>query len=281
MKNKLIMQHTLRTNDDAALIFTTEELTGLNNKILYWDGIINLQFKFGMTIDTPEIDLLKKERLFEDVFPLINENATGSIPNIFREATKNKILELLDNKEINYVTDGIHPNIMSESGMADPIGGSILHLTNSFPVIDDSIPIHEVLNFREKNKDLHRHLINLINALELRVLSAELPGNELKKAIHELDTGCAEAIYTYQKSNLKFNLSNIKVNFNMEKIIKISSAIYGGAQLILPTTCAAIAGILAGAVSTINWEDSIKIKNINRDNPFNYITELKKANFIK
>lgn len=277
MKNKIIIQHGMSFFESGGMQFKTGRIPNLNTKVMYWDGITNIKGGLAVMNDSPDILTLKKEGLFEDHQLFIKKS--GSLTEIIADETKNIILSLLSDASTNYITDGISPSILMRSGMAASNGGALLNLTNALPMVDDSLNIDQILEFREKRGDMHRRLINHINSLELRVMSSEMPGLELKKAIQEIDTGCMDAISLYKESKIKFNLSNIKINFNMKEIIKITGSVYGGASLLLPQTGAIVAGVLAGAVSTFRWDDSVKIKKIDRAHPFNYIAEIQKSGF--
>lgn len=278
MKNKLLMQHGLIFGEGNGMNFSTKKIEGLNSKVLYWDGIVNIKGGFVFMSDRPDIITLKKEGIFEDVHLKLNK--PGNVAELIKSETKNIIIKLLNDKTTNYIADEISPSLFFNSDLADIGGGALLHLTNTLPLIDDSVEVDDVLEFREKRKDLHRNLINHLNSLELRILNSENPGHELKKAIHEIDVGCSEAISVYKEAKVKFNFSNIKFNFNMKEIIAISSSVYGGASLIMPQTASIISGISAGAISTLRWEDSVKIRSIDKKNPFNYIAEINKSKLI-
>ncbi|EPG9696359.1 DUF6236 family protein [Klebsiella aerogenes] len=278
MKNKIIMQHGLSILENGGMQFNSGKIKNLNTKVLYWDGIMNIKGGFAVMSDTPDILTLKREGIYEDYRLKINKS--GDLSKVIIEETKSKIIELLSNKQTNYLTDGISPEILIKAGVAEVEGGALFCLSNALPAIDESLPIEEVLEFREKRGDLHRALINHINSLEMRVLTSEFPGQELKKAIHEIDTGCAESISLYKERGIKFNLSNIKVNFNMKEIIAVSGSVYGGASLIMPQTGAAISGFAAGLASVFSWNDAIKINTIKLNHPFNYIAEIQQAGFM-
>ncbi len=252
--------------------FKTARIPNLNTKIMYWDGITNIKGGLAVVNDSPEIIKLKREGLFEDHNLIITKG--GNLAELIADETKNIIISLLSDKTKNYVTHGISSNILMKSGLAMANGGALLNITNALPMIDDSLDIDEVLEFREKRGDLHRNLINHINSLELRVMSSETPGLELKKAIHDIDNGCMDAMSIYKEKKIRFNLSNIKINFNMKDIIKVAGSVYGGASLAFPHTGAIVAGMVAGAASTLRWDDSVKINTIDRKCPFNYIVEI-------
>lgn len=275
MKNKLILQDGLGLSPNGTQIsFTWGDIKGLRSKILYWDGIINLDSGIVQADERPGIGKLKSCGLYEDAY--IKIEGPGDLNSLITIATRKKIKELLADKTINYSMSDLSEKIFIDSGDAVQTGGSLLHLMNSLPVISDTIPIDEILEFRFKRQDMHRNLINKINELEINVSDSENPGSSLKKAIHEIDVSCAELIQVYKESKFQWASGSVGINFNLNDIIKVATKTFAGSLLILTESQAAIAGMVAGAASVFTFERSYKINKIDKKNPFNYAIDVTK-----
>ncbi|HBR7507815.1 TPA: hypothetical protein OL679_001825 [Klebsiella pneumoniae] len=282
MKNFILLQRHAAlkksTNKSQSLSFNGNiPITDIASKILYWDKIVNLEIINIHPQETSDILHLKQEGIYESVpidfspFPI-----DDSFIDNFAESTKNKIIELLNNKSINYVIEDISKDIYADECISHGSSGSLIQLTNVLPFPDNNTHIDKLLEFRLKRGDMHRDLINAINTLELRVSSAENQAHELKSAINEIDIKCHEAIKVYKESGLNIYLSKVKFNLKVKDIVDIVAKVYVGAALFLPHTSATYCAIAAGIASTMDFSESVSIKGIDKSNPFNYVAEVNK-----
>lgn len=117
--------------------------------------------------------------------------------------------------------------------------------------------------------------MNKINELNIRVLKAENRDLELKAAINEIDIACADVIRLYNESRIKFNLSEVKFNFNIPEIVTNAGAAYFGAKSIgLPETGAILASATYGFNTFVNFSSAMSLRRIDKSNPFNYIGQM-------
>ncbi|HBU8487322.1 TPA: hypothetical protein MFB39_000770 [Klebsiella pneumoniae] len=269
MKNKIIVHNEFSFTDAGYLtVGAASSPDGLFRKVLYWDNIVNLQTESIESYDNEDITLLKKEGIYENEV-IGHPNIDNFIKNL-KDLTQKKMIELVNHKTINYIADEL-PYTLPDIQNIEPSGGCLLHLTNVLPSPNATTNIHDVLNFRLKRGEHLRNLLNHINSLNIRVMSSENPGMELKKVINEIDIAAADVTRIYKESKIELVYSNIKINFNMKEIIGVAGATFGGATIFFPQSTAAILGVIAGASSLIRWTDAIKIKSIKKDNPFNYV----------
>lgn len=282
MKNFILLQRyvALKKSENKSQSFSFNgniPISNIASKVLYWDKIVNLEINNIHPQETPEILHLKHEGIYEsvpiDFFPFPIDD---SFIDNFAESTKNKIIELLNNKSINYVIEDISKDIYADECISHGSSGSLIQLTNVLPFPDNNTHIDKLLEFRLKRGDMHRDLINAINTLELRVSSAENQAHELKSAINEIDIKCHEAIKAYKESGVNIDLTKIKFNLKLKDIVDISAKIYAGATFFLPHTSATYCAIAAGIASTMDFSESISIKGIDKSNPFNYVAEVNK-----
>ncbi|HED4148401.1 TPA: hypothetical protein R4286_005672 [Raoultella ornithinolytica] len=275
MKNKLLIQQNITFGAPGTITLGGgNEIANLVNKILYWDSIVNLNTGLVRTHVNQDIETLKREGLFEDV--RVDVIGRGEVSMIVAEATKSKILTLLDDKSVNYTPDNLSPRTLVSDGVAHNSGGTLIHLVNAMPFIDVNTPLDKVLEFRNSRQEQLKNLTTTLNSMELRVLEAENQAMELKKVINEIDMACLELHRLYSEKKISLTPSDIKLNFNMKNILAIGASVYAGASCLLPQTGAALAGLVGGAVSIISWESSVRIKGSYNTNPFSYTAEVRK-----
>ncbi|HCT5193974.1 TPA: hypothetical protein OTZ41_000991 [Raoultella ornithinolytica] len=282
MKNILMLQRNVtlkraRRNPNELVLGGEEPIKNINSKILYWDKIVNLELEHIVPNEVPYITTLKREGIYESVhidfypFPIDN-----FFIEKFANATKDKIIELLENKSVNYVAEDISKDIYFNDCIINQTNGILIQLANALPFPDDRVPLDKVLEFRLKRKDMLRELLNHINTIELRVSSSENQAHELRAALNEIDIGCTNAIRAYKESGIKFQLTKVEFNFNMKDILAVSDSVFGGASMFLPRTTAASLAVMAGVISTLNIRASMQINRIDKKNPFNYTAEINK-----
>lgn len=275
MQNKLLIQQNISFGAPETIALNIGNgIDNLVNKILYWDSIVNLKPGiFGFPINQ-DIEKLKGEGVFEEI--TVDVVGRGEFSMMVAEATKSKILNLLDDKGINYIPDGLSPRVLVNDGVAQNTGGTLFHLVNVMPFIDVNTPLDEVLEFRQSRKEQLKHLTTTLNSMELRVSEAENQAMELKKVLNEIDIACLELHRLYNEKKFSLTSSDIKLNFNMQNILAISASVYAGASWLFPQTGAALAALVGGAASVISWEGSVKIKGSYNTNPFSYTAEVRK-----
>ncbi|EME1403432.1 hypothetical protein VXK53_000681 [Klebsiella pneumoniae] len=244
---------------------------------LYWDKIITTKNNLINISNngTPGVPELKREGLFTEVMLPINGN--GNFATILYEANMKFMIESLARKDINFIASEADKVLIKNSNEVAPDNGELFTLINAIPEPDESVNIHDVLEFRHKRQGELKNLMNKINELNIRVLKAENRDLELKAAINEIDTACAEVIRLYKESLIKFNLSKVKFNLSPLKIIAGAGGMYKGAKHFeLPETAAIISGIVGGVFTAIDFSESFSLRRIDKTNPFNYVGEMSK-----
>ncbi|EMJ9261515.1 DUF6236 family protein [Klebsiella variicola] len=275
MKNKLLIQQNITFGAPGTIIFRGgNRIDNLVNKILYWDSIVNLNTGLVGISTNQDIKTLKREGLFEDI--KVDIIGKGEVSMMVAEATKSKILTLLDDKSVNYIPDNLSPRTLVSDGVAHNTGGTLIHMVNTMPFIDVNTPLDKVLEFRNSRKEQLKNLTTTLNSMELRVLEAENQAMELKKVINEIDIACLELHRLYSEKKISLTPSDIKLNFNMKNILAIGASVYAGSSYLLPQTGAALAGLVGGALSVISWKSSVRIKGSYNTNPFSYTAEVRK-----
>ncbi len=280
MENHILMFPDMFINADNNSIHIAQSNLNYRKLLinaLYWDKIIttNNNLINVSNNDTPGVPELKREGLFTEVMLPINGN--GNFATILYEANMKFMIESLARKDINFIASEADKVLIKNSNEVAPDNGELFTLINAIPEPDESVNIHDVLEFRHKRQGELKNLMNKINELNIRVLKAENRGLELKAAINEIDIACADVIRLYNESLIKFNLSKVRFNLNPLKIIAGAGGVYKGVkQFELPETAAIISGIVGGVFTAIDFSESFSLRRIDKTNPFNYVGKMSK-----
>lgn len=242
---------------------------------LYWDKIIttNNNIIHISNDRAPGVRELKNEGIYSEInLPLTGE---GDIAALIYEANMKFMIESLARKDINFIASEADKVLIKNSNEVAPDNGELFTLINAIPEPDESVNIHDVLEFRHKRQGELKNLMNKINELNIRVLKAENRDLELKAAINEIDIACADVIRLYNESRIKFNLSEVKFNFNIPEIVTNAGAAYFGAKSIgLPETGAILASATYGFNTFVNFSSAMSLRRIDKTNPFNYVGQM-------
>lgn len=222
MENHVLMFPDMFINADNNSIHIAQSNLNYRKLLinaLYWDKIIttNNNLIHVSNNDTPGVPELKREGLFTEV--MLPINGRGNFATLLYEANMKFMIDSLARKDINFIASEADKVLIKNSNEVAPDNGELFTLINSIPEPDVSVNINDALEFRLKRKDNLKNLMNKINELNIRVLKAENREMELKAAINEIDTACAEVIRLYKESLIKFNLSKVKFNLSPLKII--------------------------------------------------------------
>ncbi|HGI6378000.1 DUF6236 family protein [Klebsiella pneumoniae] len=280
MENHVLMFPDMFINADNNSLHIAESNLNYRKLLinaLYWDKIIttNNNLIHISNNETPGVPELKREGLYTEV--ILPINGRGNFATLLYEANMKFMIDSLARKDINFIASEADKVLIKNSKEVAPDNGELFTLINSIPEPDVSVNINDALEFRLKRKDNLKNLMNKINELNIRVLKAENREMELKAAINEIDTACAEVIRLYKESLIKFNLSKVKFNLSPLKIIAGAGGMYKGAKHFeLPETAAIISGIVGGVFTAIDFSESFSLRRIDKTKPFNYVGEMSK-----
>ncbi|HDZ2007274.1 TPA: hypothetical protein RRY49_005186, partial [Klebsiella pneumoniae] len=197
MENHVLMFPDMFINADNNSLHIAESNLNYRKLLinaLYWDKIIttNNNLIHISNNETPGVPELKREGLYTEV--ILPINGRGNFATLLYEANMKFMIDSLARKDINFIASEADKVLIKNSKEVAPDNGELFTLINSIPEPDVSVNINDALEFRLKRKDNLKNLMNKINELNIRVLKAENREMELKAAINEIDTACAEVI---------------------------------------------------------------------------------------
>lgn len=264
MENHVLMFPDMFINADNNSLHIAESNLNYRKLLinaLYWDKIIttNNNLIHISNNETPGVPELKREGLYTEV--ILPINGRGDFATLLYEANMKFMIESLARKDINFIASEADKVLIKNSNEVAPDNGELFTLINAIPEPDESVNIHDVLEFRHKRQGELKNLMNKINELNIRVLKAENRDLELKAAINEIDIACADVIRLYNESRIKFNLSEVKFNFNIPEIVTNAGAAYFGAKSIgLPETGAILASATYGFTTFVNFSSAMSLR---------------------
>ncbi len=215
MENHVLMFPDMFINADNNSIHIAESNLNYRKLLinaLYWDKIIttNNNLINISNDETPGIPELKREGLFTEV--MLRINGSGDFATLLYDANMKFMIDSLARKDINFIASEADKVLIKNSNEVAPDNGELFTLINAIPEPDESVNIHDILEFRLKRKGELENLMNKINELNTRVLNSQNRDLELKVAINEIDKACADVIRLYGESRIKFNLSEALLN---------------------------------------------------------------------
>lgn len=278
MENHVLMFPDMFINADNNSLHIAESNLNYRKLLinaLYWDKIIttNNNLIHISNNETPGVPELKREGLYTEV--ILPINGRGDFATLLYEANMKFMMDSLARKDINFIASEADKVLIKNSNEVAPDSGELFTLINAIPEPDESVNIHDILEFRLKRNGELKNLMNKINELNNRVLNSQNRDLELKVAINEIDKACADVIRLYSESRIKFNLSEVKFNFNIPEIVTNAGAAYFGAKSIgLPETGAILASATYGFSTFVNFSSAMSLRRIDKSNPFNYVGQM-------
>ncbi|MFD1612008.1 DUF6236 family protein [Sphingomonas tabacisoli] len=171
--------------------------------------------------------------------------------------------------------------VMGDARMA-PDRGALVRLHNVLPVPDGSVPVEQVLEFKQKRRDELLALRHELDKIYQRIDAA--PDRALAEAVEgdALDRAATAALKTALEFHLPVRLSDwaIKLNLNIGEAITKASLAGAASHFVMPELTAIVAG-LAGAASFLTVEGGIGLKRRPSAGPFEYVVHYHKELFGK
>ncbi|EPJ5862537.1 DUF6236 family protein [Raoultella ornithinolytica] len=273
MKNKIIMYPGVHFEPQSfGLVANNSNLDHRKLLIytLYFDQIVipnNVVCRVDY-IKTKTTETLLKEGFIEEVF------IPGGINKIY-DSHLNYVTEMISRNDINVTADNISHVFKLRANEILKNSGEAVTLINAIPEPSPDVEIDDILEFRAKRGSQLADLMHKINEFENRVRRAESKHVEIKECINDIDKSCADIIRVYGESKIKFNLSNVQLNYSSKSIAEWAALFYGGALAFgLPNTAAVMTGVGGGILSGITINSCLSIRNIDSKNPFNYVGEM-------
>lgn len=156
--------------------------------------------------------------------------------------------------------------------------GVSISLFDCLPVPDASVPIHEVLEFRVRERDLLLALRSHLESIYLHVANSEHVGSAISSECRRLDAAVTDYVAISQSRGIRLRMFNVASQLKLE--FDLRAGVAGGVVAIasgLPMTQAILAGVGVSLLPKIEVTATVVPRSISPSNhPFEYITSLQK-----
>ncbi|MEX5582467.1 DUF6236 family protein [Pseudomonas lurida] len=210
------------------------------------------------------------------------------LPEVKVEGDMNEGLRRISGEVLKYYEDrqpgawslGSGENsILIMDGLAEKDEGTLIQLYNAIPIPAEDVPLNEVLEFKQRRRPELLALRNHLDNLATEINSSSDSSEQLKGALHNIDSTCSDLAKVCREWQTPFYMSNLKIslNFNIAKAIKDGSAVWNAFESYQLGLTAKVAGATFAAVqSQIEFKPDIRLRSIKRPvSPFRYIYEAK------
>lgn len=271
----VIISNPLRIEGTSVHIESSEiDPSELRRSLLFWDKIIWPETN-GIHIDGGvDIDYLKElGKLIRPRFH-VNGDAATALSMAFSESYS--------------FLEGRHPgqwllsrgekSLQVHGKQVEEGRGVVAHLFNAVPVPVRTMPLEDVIAFKEKRGDEVIALRTAIDDFYQKWINSEDKDHQLKLAITRIDTASADMVRVAREIEFPFVMSSWKVNFNLS--FDATKAVMGYLTASAALELGTVSSLLAGAASsTLSIGTDIGIKKSEDRSPFNYVASMERSLF--
>lgn len=156
--------------------------------------------------------------------------------------------------------------------------GLVAQLFNSVPIPDRTMPLEDIIKFREKRTDEVVALRMCIDGFYQQWINSEDKDHQRMLATSKIDTASADMVRVARESKLPFAMSSWKINFGASPdVIKALAGYLGAAQAMDLSTVGSL--LVGAATSTLSVGTDIGLRNSDDSSPFNYVASMEKSLF--
>ncbi|MBI6565169.1 hypothetical protein YA0745_27700 [Pseudomonas synxantha] len=248
----------------------------LRTSLLYWDRLsMPTSNLIHVAPDQDTQFLIDAGILYTPRYTL-----TGEFSVALAQLPTTALMEYEKKQKGMWSLGGGENSILVKNGFSMPDYGTSLTLYNSLPAPAPSVPLAEILDFRQKRRDELLALRSHIELLTREIESSSDREDELNRKLSDIDNSCSALATVCREWQFPVVLTNLKasLNFNLTKVTGAAVGTWVAAgQLMLPNTARIISAGGAALASMIDIKSDINLRGINRPaSPFRYIYEAQK-----
>lgn len=276
LRGLIISAPTTITGLSVTIKSSRLDMQELRSSLLYWD---RLSMPTSNIIHIPP-DQDTQFLIDSGVLYTPRFNLTGDVSTAIASLPRIALTDYEKEQKGIWSLGGGENSILLESGFSEPNSGTSLILYNALPSPALSVPLAEILHFRQKRRDELLALRAHIELLTKEIESSSDSEDELNRKLDYIDQSCSALATVCREWQFPVLLTNLKASLNFN-LTKVTSAAVGTwvatGKLMLPDTARVISSGGAALASMIDIKADINLQGITRPaSPFRYIYEAQK-----
>lgn len=268
----VIISNPMKLDGTSAHIESSDiDPSELRRALLFWDRIVWPSTNGIYIAGGPDIEyLVSQGKIFRPHFS-VNGDVALALCEAFAETYR--ILERKNSGQW----------IMSQGERSLRVVGNdfvenrgvVSRLINAIPVPDRTVPLEDVILFREKRSDEVIALRTVVEDFYQQWVNSEDQDHQFKLAISRIDAEAASMIRVAKESQIPFKMSSWKISFNATPdIAKLVSMFFGGVGAFDLSLVQSI--LVAGPMSTISIGPDLGYRSAIKQSPYSYVASLEK-----
>lgn len=268
----IVLSNPMQLNGTSAIIEDSDVDPGeLRRALLFWDRLVWPSTSGIFLGGGPDVEyLINSGKLIRPHF-YVNGDAATALCMSFVETYKK--------------LDGLHPGqwVVSHGEKSLRVHGHnivdgrgvVTQLINAIPVPDRSLPLEDLINFKDKRTPEVIALRTVIDEFYQNWINSEDQDHQLKLALAKIDSASADMIKVARESYLPFSMSSWKINFNLTApdIVKFGMMIFSGTAFNLGL----VNSLLLAGASAVSFGSDVGFSTAKKSSPFNYVASLESA----
>jgi hypothetical protein len=246
----------------------------LRRSLLFWDKII-WPVTNGIYIDGGvDTEFLEAQnKLLRPLFSVNGDVATGlsmAFTETYRVLSERNPGQWL-------LTEG-EKSLQIHGKQIEQGRGVIAHLINAVPVPDRTMPLEDVIRFKEKRGDEVIALRTRIDEFYQEWVNSEDKEHQLMLAVTKIDMASADMVKVARESKSPFSMSSWKINYSASP--DAMKALMGYLSAAEALELGIVGSLLSGAASSmLSVGTDIGLRNSKINSPFNYVASMEGSLF--
>jgi Family of unknown function (DUF6236) len=235
--------------------------------LLFWDVLVWPDISFLLTVPEADEEFLMQVGILSRPQIAVDRGFWNNITVGIADAHL-RAFDILERQEPGRwaLAQGDRAFLIQQ-GYAEENRALLIELYRAIPVPDKDVPLADVLEFRERRYSELMRLRSEIDGLYQDVARAEDKAFALARCTNRVDLACRDLLAVTKESMMPFRLSDLKMSFDMKKIVKATAVgALGGQAFGMPLVGAAAGGV----ASALNAGLDLRLKGNHTSNPYWY-----------
>lgn len=269
----LIISNPLEVSEGSVLV-RSDQLDDyeLRRAILFWDRLL-WPLSNGLHIDGgTDAEFLEETGVLKR--PVYR--GTGDVSRLLADAYIKAFDDMEEAEPGSWALHTGENALLLRSPKLQEGRGASVALFRAVPIPDRTVPLEDILRFREKRLSEVRALVVAIDEFYQEWTLSEDEEHQFHLAVRRIEHACYDLLRVSKESKHPFRLSNWKIGFSLNPMSAIGAAAIG--KTLDPIIgLDGLGAILGGAASTLSLQRDIGFKvDEAKTKPFNFAVSLEK-----